>query len=157
MCWSHTRRWDSGRRTLLLQLEQIIPDLSFWKVWENSFIWSGRAHRLASINLFSLHQIVIQYKQFWSKRFSFKPCYQTFVLSGSLVIISRLVCSHYLTAVRRASWTAAWQADPLTQTRPRLNTKLLVRFTAAKRRPELSAKRGAPWSADTTHTSEAKW
>lgn len=136
---------------------QIIPDLRFWRIWEMlSFglvLLIDWLLLTCSCFIKLSKDTMTQYKLFWSKRFWIKPCHQTFVLSGSLVIISRLVCWHYLTADRRASWTA----DPLTQTRPRLNTKLPVWFTAARRGPERSAKRGAPWSADTTHTSGAKW
>lgn len=62
---------------------------------------------------------------------------QFLALSTSCVIISILVCWQYL----RASGAAAWQADPLTQSRPGLNSELLLRFTTARDWPELSAKR----------------
>ena len=77
-----------------------------------------------------------------------------FPSSRSLVIISILLCWLYLRAVWHASWAAVWQADPLTQTRPRLSSELLVRFTAAKVWHELSAQRRNRSSQVSIHASE---
>lgn len=69
-------------------------------------------------------------------------------------MISILLCWLYLRAVWHASWAAVWQADPLTQTHPWLSSELLVRFTAAKIWPELSAQRWNHSSQVSIHAPE---